>query len=221
MNDKKDQRFDTVSKGGIIIPNGTTINENKAESVDESKTLDWMTYRTLADRTVSTLFDNQLIHALHGLNTEALEFYTAASLKNAIEEIGDWFWYLALLANRWDRFGEFRWTIDEIANLLFERGRDERNNVSEKAFLIHTAHFSDQSKRILFYGAEVNQKILEDSLLVCGIFMMKFCKEYKKNPLYVLHANIEKLQKRFPEKFTQEQALNRDTDNELSHIEEK
>lgn len=186
----------------------------------DNQLITWEEYKKKADRTVSDLNNNFFLHAALGINTECIEFFTSTSKQNAIEEIGDIFWYIALLSNRWERVIPFRWTIDAIVNHCLQSSIiDGVNTVSHSIFLNQAGEVVNQAKRNVFYGSDIDQEKIENAI-VSIIFYVRICiKENKLGNIYdILSANIEKLEKRFPEKFNQEDAENRDVDNELNHI---
>jgi NTP pyrophosphatase (non-canonical NTP hydrolase) len=78
--------------------------------------------------------------------------------------------------------------------------------------------FADMIKKFIFYGKQLDYKNAKeeggDSFWYLGVL----CDILKTTMDDVLGCNIEKLRKRYPEKFTEFNALNRDVENELSHI---
>ena len=83
------------------------------------------------------------------------------------------------------------------------------------------AELTDALKKHLFYGKELDvinlKEELGDSTWYVGIAIDVLQTTFDE----ILTLNIEKLRKRYPEKFTEKSALNRDTKNELNHIDEK
>ncbi len=79
----------------------------------------------------------------------------------------------------------------------------------------------DQAKKVIFYGKKIDETNIEEELgdllwyiaLLCDVFNFKFED--------IMEKNIAKLKLRYPEKFTQEKALNRDLDAERKVLEEK
>lgn len=78
--------------------------------------------------------------------------------------------------------------------------------------------FLDMVKKHVFYGKSLDFKNGKEELgdqlwyIALGISVLK------ENFDAILTGNIEKLRKRYPEKFDENHAINRNTDNELSHL---
>jgi len=76
----------------------------------------------------------------------------------------------------------------------------------------------DVMKKHLFYGKEINELDLmyecSDCLWYIAIILNQLGYSFDE----VMTKNIEKLKKRYPEKFTEECAINRNVENELSHF---
>ena len=75
--------------------------------------------------------------------------------------------------------------------------------------------FLDMLKKHLFYGKEIDYENLDeeagDLLWYLSIYLDVRGKSYRE----VMEANTRKLKARYPEKFTSENALNRDIETEL------
>jgi NTP pyrophosphatase (non-canonical NTP hydrolase) len=89
---------------------------------------------------------------------------------------------------------------------------------SALGLVTEAAELADMLKKHIFYGKpldDVNAKEeLGDTLWYAGIAIDVL----KTTMNDVMTMNIEKLKKRYPDKFTEHDALNRDVGNELSHI---
>lgn len=76
----------------------------------------------------------------------------------------------------------------------------------------------DALKKHIFYGKDLDLVNLSEELgdlfwymaIICDACGWEFCD--------IMNDNIEKLKKRYPEGFQEEDALNRNVENELSHI---
>lgn len=81
-----------------------------------------------------------------------------------------------------------------------------------------TGEFMDVLKRHLFYGDSIDFKNLKEEIGDEMWYIALAIDALETTLDEVMSGNIEKLRKRFPEKFTKHDALNRDTNNELTHI---
>ena len=170
----------------------------------------------------------RLLHACLGMVTETSELFEAINkhdLLNIREELGDLFWYLAVAYDSFNAYfsATFRhyqaypyipapWKLIEsdymehnIEHLLF-------NNISA---------LFDVVKKNIFYGKQLERNeilyMLQGILnKVCFIVYIR-CLDLDS----ILNDNIEKLKSRYGESFSEERALNRDVENELSHMKDK
>lgn len=199
--------------------------------------LNWEEYRKLAARTESIppiVLTNdkgktpnqllvRLLHAQLGLCTEFTEFHDAKTRANAIEELGDMLWYLALIDN----------TLS-VASLqsLVEENKQFDQDISQYVSASHwIAEMADVLKRCIYYAEpfnEINKKgiIPSKRFEVAYWGVIRWMEDIVSDQSFpsmgeMMHMNIEKLSKRFPDlKFTQQDVLNRNVEKELSHIQE-
>lgn len=197
--------------------------------------ISWNKYVELAERTESipnnsfelgngfNNFLTRLLHAQLGLQTEVQEYQEGTDLKNKIEELGDTYWYMAVIHN----------TLKPLALIeLIQSNQTWDQEISLHQGVHHwIAEMADVLKRCLFYGEhlyEINKKgiipshrfmvaywgvtrWLEDQSMLDGI----------PDATELFAMNIEKLSKRYPElAFKPSDALTRNVENELSHIPE-
>lgn len=73
---------------------------------------------------------------------------------------------------------------------------------------------ADQIKKHVFYGKAVDYVNLGEEIGDCLWYMSLILKELGLDYETVMTANIEKLRKRYPGKFTEKDAINRDILNE-------
>lgn len=176
----------------------------------------------------------RMLHASMGLCTEVGELMERWDLSarnrgrllsndegqaNFLEEIGDASWYHSILLST------FGWSGTESRNGLTTSYT--KIGVALRRLTIVSAQLLDASKKALFYGKAFNvlginkqakeiEECLESLATLCGTSLDT-----------VRAANIAKLQKRYPAKFTAEAALTRDTTaemdahNAVTHDEEK
>lgn len=76
----------------------------------------------------------------------------------------------------------------------------------------------DMYKKHIFYGKDLDLINLQEELGDIMWFIAILLREYDLDFHQLLDDNIQKLKKRYGEKFDQDKAINRDTDNELSHF---
>lgn len=115
---------------------------------------------------------------------------------------------------------------DVIASRIVNDENFEHKPNSEMIDLLHaslgvvteSAELADAVKKHLFYGKEVDAVNLKEE---CGDilwYIAIICRRYSVSFEQLMADNIAKLRKRFPNRFTEHDANNRDTVNELSHI---
>jgi len=82
-----------------------------------------------------------------------------------------------------------------------------------------SSEFTDALKKHYFYGKPLDKVNLKeeigDILWYCALALKALDSDFES----VMETNIQKLKARFPEKFKEEQALNRDLDKERSILE--
>ena len=177
-----------------------------------------MNYIKEALRTESTTFkvDNErLLHAAMGLSTEIGELVLGhkqdSGRQNIIEEIGDCYWYLALA---YDAIGVDSTKRDmgdnmEYIELNIEDIFHELTQVSSDLL--------DILKKSIFYGRELDEeKILFNLIALETLLGSLAIYSFDIAPEKVMEMNIEKLRKRYPDKF--KDVIDRDENHELSHI---
>lgn len=172
-------------------------------------------YRDLASRTecdynFEVLQRNsnhiRLLHAVLGLAGELSEFREALESNdttNLLEELGDFFWYLAIIENILNlEFGE------NDNTLLTEGSSTDLLNDLE----YYICSMVDSLKRQIFYGA------LGKDWIYLGyqtfIILRTLCKMFNSSVEEVKTKNIAKLKARYGDKFSEDRAINRDLANE-------
>lgn len=183
-----------------------------------------------AIRTESTEFtpcNPRIIHAATGLATEAGEllnnvtdevFIGRGDVVNAREEIGDHLWYLAIL------FDELGTDFQKECEFLLEKYsmypddpvyfKDIPELYICAKLSVFASNVLDHVKKANHYGKEIDkEKIIYDArlLLICLSCM---CTIVGTTINVEMERVIKKLRTRFPDKFTQYNAENRDLDAE-------
>jgi len=170
--------------------------------------MDLTTYQKEAARTCQSLGSEELnlTHMRLGMITEIAEI--ADIFKKHIaygkpidfvhlkEEIGDVCWYIVNMA----KFEEEDLKIFNIETRLWIPNEDEKWEYEIDSFLVG-----------LYYNKDCNSLRLER--------MINLCKQWDINFEECLDLNIAKLKARFPNKFTEEAALNRNLEKERQILE--
>jgi NTP pyrophosphatase (non-canonical NTP hydrolase) len=157
-------------------------------------------YIQQATRTESLQFNAgspRLLHATLGIVTELMEYEDAVDDDNALEEIGDIYWYVAIAA-------------DELG-LTF----DELKEQAPSGVFYHeiVGGLCDVVKRSCFYGVHTDIPRFTKYIGTLLHWLEWACKMNDTTPEERMEANIAKLRKRFPEKFTTQDAVERRDQN--------
>lgn len=196
-------------------------------------------YQELAKRTCASLGNEKLdlSHMILGLVSEQSEWMTAIANGDSVnysEEVADIFWYLANYCTF--RGYSFYEIYEQSKNLPFDNTTPEYETLAfyfeysdtrhEIQVMSMVSQLSDLVKKYVAYNKPIDKE-LELTLLqyIVGIFYTDEAYNTPDNFYFDFHRdlknNIEKLQKRYPEKFTEENALNRDLDAERKILEQK
>lgn len=197
----------------------------------------------LAPRTNATLGSKIMdeCHMALGMTSELNELITAIENKdksNILEEIGDIHWYWSVEVNLLP-FSDIDTVIQQVFlhmniyssqimdNILNDTTRLESESkvINIKNYIYTELHkeislFSNIIKRELAYKKIDNEGKLV-SLAKMQYLIYAFCVLHNINIDRVRQVNIDKLRARYPDKFTEEKALNRDLDKEKEIIDGK
>lgn len=180
-------------------------------------------YRTQTPRTLSKL-DTQVLDSVHmclGFGSE-LEELSAALIKkdivNIAEELTDICWYISNYLNIWNLNSEF---IIEGTNEILHTTAINWNQLD---LLFHDITISisklqDFDKKLLAYRKPVSD--IDRLIAIEGLIIHvddAFC-ELGMDAEQHMQNNIDKLRVRYPEKFTEEAAINRNLDKERKELE--
>lgn len=175
-------------------------------------------YKPLALRTLAEL-GNQLHNSIHmtlGVGSEFLKELLSALEKddevNIQEELGDMSWFAVCYSHIWGF---------EIDKTLL--GKIIEGNDSEDILILAfkaIGHLQELDKNQLAYKRTVPGNDIEriKSLHLILAFIEVLCKKHEYNSGGVRKKNIAKLLKRFPEKFSEAMANNRDLEAELKAL---
>lgn len=175
-------------------------------------------YQEDAKRTCADLGDLKLnlSHMALGIISE-LEEYTKAMVEddmvNAREELADMCWYLANYCNF--RGFDLEDVIGNPNSLSFDLQKWEEE---VSLLLVFSSRLSDYVKKYIAYNKPLNEE-LEKKAIEAIAYSLTLEADYFDFEVD-LKKNIDKLKQRYPEKFTEEKALNRDLKAERLILEE-
>ena len=150
--------------------------------------------------------NDRLLHGAIGLCGEVGEIYQNDSdRKNMLEEIGDCLWYISLM-------------LDGAGYQLDDIFYNVPVGDTMQELVINSAIIADQVKRLIYYGADFKdcfEKSME-KMIQC---LNRLALENHSTLEECMTANINKLQIRYPNAFSEERAIHRNTDRESKAFE--
>lgn len=159
----------------------------------------YIEYQNLAQRTLKDRgLELNLCHMVIGIHSEWNEFLKAPDKINAGEELGDMMWYIA---NYCTQRGL---SLEQIATAEFP--------FFKESISYYSSQLDDIIKRMIFYKSPVDEAVLDKERIVLQHLIRHITTEFAHRNLWIgdfLRKNIAKLAKRYPEKFSEELALNR------------
>ena len=159
--------------------------------------------RTECDRS-SCNEQNRLLHAAIGAMTESTELSHFVGKANFVEELGDILWYMAIAL---DALGRKELSETQAAGTI-------HGGNALRTICVESANLLDQMKKNIFYGKQYDRDDYARSCEFIIHCIRQICVSWAIKFEDVLKANIRKLTVRYPEKFTDEAAINRDLDSE-------
>lgn len=172
-----------------------------------------MTYVEFIRKVESTSWhqpNQRLLHAAMGLCTEVGELFEIESDEHMVEEMGDVFWYLALAH---DAVG-LDFDAVEIDHDFTDF--EPRGETPLDTFTIYATELLDMVKKQIFYGRAIDMKRVELTLFTLKMAISFALDEQGIKVIDILQANVNKLSTRYPEKFTEDAAINRDVKAEYA-----
>lgn len=181
-------------------------------------------YQELAARTLNPLptREDRLLHAALGAGSEVGEFAKAMMVcyskndpegHNVVEELGDVFWYLSAVCV------EMGWRFEDLlmnsANYFHQLnkdfGIDRFKSVQQRytALAYYVGEIQTLVKSNAYYKKEIDAGAMSQAVAMSITSVSIMARFFNFNPEDVAKANIEKLNKRYPEKFTIEHAVAR------------
>lgn len=182
-------------------------------------------YRTQAENTLApeTQFfikdadDIKGLHASMGICTELGEILKAIEVRrvdliNLSEEIGDVLWYVSIIERKHNFILEVN--EDQLAALGFDSTVSLVNDS-----LVEANELLDLYKKRAFYGKPVDAKLEVKAALRIFTNMCLLSDAIGISIPKIRETNIRKLAARYPDKFTTQDALNRDLGAERTILE--
>lgn len=170
-------------------------------------------YQHQSKRTCPTLGSDKidLAHMVLGICSEYSEYLEACEKLDYInvgEELADSLWYIS-------NYCTFRgYNFSEIyENRAIEEGLEEKTTYN-------TSKLQDLVKKYVAYNKPIN---INDEVTILKALCWSIndsIEFYELKIPTILENNINKLKVRFPEKFTEENALNRDLEGERKELEQ-
>lgn len=159
-----------------------------------------------------------LSHMVHGLNSEIKELIdcvgtqlkvaSRVDLVNLEEELGDIYWYAANYTN--------------IREIPLPEELDLQDLLEEQCLdhlIDSVGKLTDIVKRFVAYNKDIDRAKEIDAIYGVCQGLKLFEEAYGLDGNRIRSKNINKLIARYPEKFTEEKALNRDLDAERKELE--
>jgi len=180
----------------------------------------WSEYKTEAERTFAYMSGNlgwlqmqdklDQMHCAIGISTEIAEFMGAIAAKdfvNANEELGDIFWYVANLERLIKHESEHLPNPTGLQKLFVDE------------WLVGHQELLDHYKKAVYYGSDVDKIYVQKHVDITKDILINIIYNAGENVQDILSKNIKKLKIRYPDKFTQDSAENRDLDEERNVLE--
>ena len=172
-------------------------------------------YQQDAQRTCASLGSEKLdlAHMVLGIVSEQEEFLKAVVLEDMInqrEELADMCWYVANYCTF--RGYNFQNIVENCINIQQEEWEQEVS-----AMDVFVSKLADYVKKYIAYNKPIDRESEENVLrgIIFSITLEDCEFSFDKD----LERNINKLKLRFPDKFTEYNALNRDLDGEREILE--
>ena len=175
-------------------------------------------YQIATTRTMPDLgsFELNIAHMIMGLNSEYNELYEATDDVNRGEELTDYNWYLNNYATL---RGIDLWRVTEFHAGEYYKILKHDDYVSQ--LQVSVSKLTDLEKKHLAYKRELTKLQILDAVIDVAERLNDCYVYFNLNPQDSMQKNIDKLKARFPEKFTEHDANNRDLITERKILEGK
>ena len=150
-----------------------------------------------------------LAHMVLGMNTEIVELREAINNKDGVniqEEISDFLWYFCNYQN-FRGYSEYDNVNDEFSGFPVNRLYDR------------VAQLQDLIKKFVAYNKEINKDTEVFLLNKIYYYILLIASTFEISIEEGLEKNIAKLKARYPEKFDENLAINRDLETERKILE--
>jgi len=168
-------------------------------------------YLEQSEKTISNQFnidterEQKVLHAIIGMLTEVEEIMDSKDIVNLKEEISDIFWYSAIIYREYE--------ID----FTYEYVKTEKNIIE---FLKRNITLLDMFKKKIFYNKEIDSVKFVSLFKETMNYIISLCADNNFDIEEIFELNIQKLKKRYGNKFSSESAINRDLEGERKVMEE-
>jgi hypothetical protein len=167
-------------------------------------------YQSLASRTLPIFGkDLDLLHCSLGMSSELYELFQSGDIiSNFLEEVGDICWYWAGL-----------YTLLEIpTDEITDRVSEVISPFSDVQLVHDISKLEDTIKKHVYYKKDLNLEDVKNLLQNIKASLIAVAADNNLPISIILEANINKLNVRYPEKFTIENANNRDLKTEQTTL---
>jgi len=179
-----------------------------------------MNYIQEAIRTESVIslsdidINTRILHACLGICTESIELLSNKATRdrgNYEEELSDVCWYLAIMHDELKLPFEINCEFFK-PDMVINKDID----IYIENLIINSSELIDLAKRKIYYKKDFSNDMIQNIMkrIIISINAICYILEFDVNQLLV--KNIEKLKRRYPDKFTEFNAVNRDIANEIS-----
>lgn len=114
---------------------------------------------------------------------------------------------------------DFKTYLTESERTLKDKGKDMNLLHGTVGICTEAGELLDAFKRNIFYGKELDTVNVKEEIGDIMWYIAIMCRELNMDMGDILQTNIDKLKARFPEKFTEHHALNRDLNTERNILE--
>jgi len=178
-------------------------------------------FNVITNETVNIALNDRLLHWAIWMQTELWEIFEAIFIKwknneidevNLREELWDVLWYFAILCDNIN-YTDFEFDKLDI-NMKFDSIADYIFNINDL-----TINILDSVKKSLFYKKPLDIELLKTRLNKIFNYIANLLSFIWGDIEKTAIINIEKLKARYPEKFSSENAINRDLKVERNILE--
>ena len=150
--------------------------------------------------TAEKLFaNNNLLHAVLGLAGESFEAMKCITAEELTSELGDIFFYLAILKRE---LSLNEWTVPTIT--------DKVNFNAVRDLLDSSLELAELTKKFVFQERVDLLEKIKARVLVCNNLLFESCRIFNLSNEDCIGKCVDKLTKRYPVEFTAEQSKNRE-----------